>query len=291
MSNDPQYLIVGSDGSIGSALLRNLPPGEALGTSRRTPAPENQIFLDCGGDLRDWPIPDGVQVVINCAAVARLEACKRDPQGSRRVNVESVVTLAEKCAEAGVFFIHLSTDKVFSGQRPRMPVDAPFAPTTEYGRQKADAERPLLSMLSAGAPLLAIIRLTKVLPPGMALLRSWRESLEAGQVIRPFADMTLAPVSLPFVVQMITLVAERKCSGLFQLSGDRDISYAELAGELAKYLSADSELVQPVEAAKTNLYEETIPPYTSLDTSQTTAVLGVSIPDTMATVSWAFSTL
>ncbi len=287
LARNPHFLIVGSDGTIGSALLQALP--QAIGTTRRPPG-SRQIHLDLSGDLHTWKIPGSVEVLINCAAVTKLEACKRDPVGSRRVNVEAVMTLAEKCRQAGIFFIHLSSDKVFSGQVPNVAPDAPFAPVTAYGRQKAEAERYLLNLPSEAISL-AIVRLTKVLTPAPPLFRNWRDALQRGEVIHPFADMTLAPVPLPLVVQTIKQIAEECHRGIFPLSAGLDVSYAEVAGYIAKRLAADSSLVQSVSAAQTGAFDEAVVPYTSLDCAATQEQLRTDIPPVWATIDWAIRPL
>ena len=287
MAERPRYLVVGSDGTIGHALLQHLPPDQVLGTTRRVPDPEWQISLDLTQDLPNWQIPHGIQVLINCAVIGKLEVCKRNPEETRRINVDAAVALAEKCHQAGVFFIHLSTDKVFAGDRPRMPADAPFAPVTEYGRQKADAERPMLQMLAKGASL-AIIRLTKVLVPGMALFRDWRDALLRGEVIHPFSDMTLAPVRLPDVIEVVACVARDRHTGIFQMSGERDISYAEAAYYLADQLGVSSELVQPLNVSQVGLSIENVPLYTSLDMQILQERIARILPSTWDAIHWTF---
>src|SRR5687768_17602337 len=96
------WLIIGSDGTVGKALLgylQRFTDIKAIGTTRRLPVSSHQLFLDLSDDLTEWQLPEDVQVVVNCAAIASLEACKRAPESSYRVNVQSVIELANKCHE------------------------------------------------------------------------------------------------------------------------------------------------------------------------------------------------
>jgi dTDP-4-dehydrorhamnose reductase len=285
-SHLPRYLIIGSDGTIGNALLKHFNQHEvqAIGTTRRLLVSQSadQIFLDLNDGLANWHIPAGIEVVINCAAVARLEACKRDPVGSRRINVESVIAIAEKCRERGIFFVHLSTDKVFSGQSPHMPADAPFSPITEYGRQKAEAETYLLKLLEVSSSL-TIVRLTKVLTQGMSLFHNWLEALLKGEVIHPFRDMTMAPVAWPFVLKVLEYVVAKQRTGIFQLSADQDISYAEAAIYLAYRLDVPMNMVKPINVIDAHLFQESIPCYTSLNIGRIQLELGIR-PEIVYTV-------
>ena len=87
--------------------------------------------------------------------------------------------------------LFLSTDKVFDGTRPQVPADAAPCPVSEYGRQKAAAEAALVERMRQSAPA-AILRLAKIVSPGMDLLRQWIANLGAGKPIRAFDDMMMA---------------------------------------------------------------------------------------------------
>ncbi len=174
-----KILIVGGDSEIASATAAHLQRAGfdiAATTRRRERVAADRPFLDLGGPVADWPIPDGVTGAAVCAAIARLADCTRDPIGSARVNVTGTVALADRLLMRGIPVLFLSSDKVFDGTRPLVPADAPTCPVSEYGRQKAAAEAALRERMGAGAPA-AILRLAKVVSPGMELLRQWIASL------------------------------------------------------------------------------------------------------------------
>ena len=56
--------------------------------------------------------------------------------------------------------------------------------------------------MQRGAPV-AILRLAKVVSPGMALIDGWVEALRAGKPVRAFHDMTLAPTPTEMVCAAI----------------------------------------------------------------------------------------
>ncbi|MBE0409032.1 MAG: sugar nucleotide-binding protein, partial [Anaerolineales bacterium] len=55
--------------------------------------------------------------VINCAALAIVDACEQDPVLARKLNVELPKKLANIVARGGARLVHISTDAVFDGQR------------------------------------------------------------------------------------------------------------------------------------------------------------------------------
>ena len=55
--------------------------------------------------------------LINCAALANLEACEEHPEQARILNTDLPGELAEACAKRSIRFVHISTDAVFDGKK------------------------------------------------------------------------------------------------------------------------------------------------------------------------------
>lgn len=238
------HLVIGSNGLIGTA-LRTLFDAEGapyLATSRLLTS--ERLALDLAADPQDWRLPRGVTTAFLCAAETKLDACDTEPLRTASINVSRTADLAGQLVSRGAFVVYPSSNLVFDGSRAIYRPDDPLTPLTEYGRQKAAAEEKLAG-LGEGV---AIVRLTKVLHPGMGLFRDWKASLLRGEVIRPFGNLFISPLSPAFVARALRAIAERKLSGITQLSGDRQISYADCAWALAEGLGCNSRLVQPAEA-------------------------------------------
>lgn len=245
MTQDTVTLIVGSDSFIGSALMAYLQStGEPVaGTTRRY----NELdishgYLDLYKDIRGWKCPWPVNAAVICAGVTGLEACRQDPAGSFRINVEGIYSLIENLVERGVFVIYLSTNHVFDGSVPYRLPDDTTSPITEYGRQKAEVEK----RISKFGNYVSIVRFTKVLGSESSILSEWRKALKNKQVIYPFSDMFMAPVPLFFAISVLDKVRLTHFSGILQVSGNRDISYADSAYRGAELLGGESSLVQPI---------------------------------------------
>jgi dTDP-4-dehydrorhamnose reductase len=276
MSSPSESLVIGADGQIGRAILAALAAhGEtALGTVLQGPAAAGHCVLDLASDPQDWPLPRRVSTAYLCAAVTSLDACRRDPEGTALVNVQRTVAMARRLVERGAFVVFLSSNQVYDGAVPFRRQSDPPCPRTEYGRQKAEAERQLLALGSSAA----VVRLTKVLTPAAPLLAAWRRALRAGEIIHPFSDMVMAPLSLPFTVAALEKVAAARKPGIYQLSADRDVSYAEAARRLAAGLPAAAALVEPIESRQAGVPAEAVSPHTTLDMTRAQSELGLPPP-------------
>jgi dTDP-4-dehydrorhamnose reductase len=276
------FLLVGGDSEIGKAVaayLRRRHP--TLATTRRAlNSADDRIGLDLSGDLSAWEPPAGVTAACICAAVARLADCANDPAASTRVNVTGTLALAERLLARGIHVIFLSTTQVFDGCTPQAPADAPTAPVSEYGAQKARAEAGLRSLMGRTAPV-AILRLAKVVSPQTVPLCGWKAALAARRSIHPpaFDDMTMAPTPIGAVARAIEAMMSDRVSGVFQLTGPRDVTYAEAARYLARRLGADLSLVETKGFASARLPVGAAPPHTTLDSTALRERYGIVVPD------------
>ena len=275
------FLIVGGDSEIGTAAYRAMKAQGATvaATTRRSErvAPDRP-FLDLAAPLDDWAPPPGTQAVCLCAAIARLVACADDPKGSAHINVVQTLALVEKLLARGIAVLFLSTNQVFDGRTSHERAEAPHSPVSEYGRQKARAEAGLLRQMESGAPV-AILRLAKVMSDTMPLVGGWIKDLTAAEPIRVFNDLALAPTPTDLACTAIAALLQDRARGIFQLTGPRDVTYADIGRFLATYLDADEKLVNETSARVAGLPEGSTPLNTTLDSSLMRVNYGLEVPD------------
>ncbi len=292
MNQAETVLVVGADGMIGRALAERLAVrGRHVVCTTLVPTP-GAVVLDLARDAAEWAPPPAATAYL-CAAVTSQDQCRAEPAKSRGVNVEGTLALAEKLVRQGTHVVFPSTNLVLDGRTPHQPADAPYAPQTEYGRQKAEAEQRLRRL-----PGTCVVRFTKVLGRATPLLLGWIAALREGQPIRPFSDMLLAPVPLDFAVEALLKVAARRAEGVVQVSAEKDITYAEAARFVADCLhvplsvsgrgaGGEGGLVQPVAVADSGIAIEYVPNHTTLDTTRLQHEFGLVPPLVWAAITLA----
>lgn len=275
------FLIIGGDSEIGGAAfaaLKSQGRAAAATTRRRDLVGGDRPLLDLAAPLEGWEPPGNAASACVCAAVARLADCAADPQASAHINVTQTLALVDKLLRRGIYVLFLSTNRVFDGRVPQVPPDAPHSPVSEYGRQKARTEAALLEYMARGAPI-GILRLAKVVSPRMPLLQRWIADLAGGKAIAAFSDMTLAPTHIASVCSAIGYLLTDRVSGVFQLTGPRDVSYVEVGRFLAGKLGAEPSLVHVTSARAAGLPEGATPLHTTLDSSALCDRFGLEVPD------------
>jgi len=271
-------LVIGADGGLGNALARRLVASRipVIGTSRRHDS--QSLKLDLTSDPSSWELPPQIGVAYLCAAITSIDRCQKQPVETRLVNVEHTLILANRLHQLGAHLVFLSTNQVFDGSQPHRQAEDDVCPFTEYGRQKAEVEREVLAMGGA------VVRLTKVFAQPPALFRTWADDLWAGKPIAPYQDMLISPVSVSCIGDVLVEVGTRRRSGILQVSGEADISYADIAWRIAMRLGVRAELVQPRSAIEIGLSPEMAPRYTTLDTTRLRHEFGIIPPPCMSTI-------
>src|ERR1019366_5438308 len=106
---------------------------------------------------------------------------------------------------------------------------------------------------------------------------NWLKDLSAGCPVNAFSDYRCSPISLSTVVAGINRVAVERRAGVWQFSGAADVSYAELAQQVARLSGAESSLVN---ATPTPLgLMEHLPWHTTLDARRACSELQLVFPE------------
>ena len=275
------WLVVGADSIIGSRVVQTAERRghSVIGTTRRAPLGAGRYYLDMAAESFDtYSFPSGVEAACICAAVARLNQCAEDPAGSEFINITQSVSLIKSLITAGVYVIFLSSNQVFDGLKPNVLVNERRHPVSEYGRQKAVTETVIEDLMRAGAPI-SILRLSKVVLPEAGIFSDWIGNLENSRAITAFGDMSLAPIPVTTVADVILHMMQRRLKGVFQLSGPDDTTYLNMAKRLCQELGRPQSLIRVTSASLAGMPPGAAPPYTTMDPAPLSEHLHLDRPD------------
>ena len=282
-------LVVGGDGFIGRALteyLRNAGEDVTPTTIEEVLPDKTWIHFDITQDIgRSRVLEDRYDVAFICSAITSLDECARNPVATAAINVEGVTRLAKHLFARSTYIVFFSSNQVFDGSRPFPPVTEPVSPVTEYGRQKAKAESAITGL--GGQSL--ILRMTKVLGGRQALFEQWAAAIRQGQDISPFSDMYMAPVPVTTVLSVLRLAVDKRTTGILHVSGDRDISYADIARMLAEKIGIKDAGIKPVSWRVARPSGEPFPIRTALDTTRLRLEFGIFAPESEWVIKNSFS--
>ena len=229
-----RVLLTGATGFLGHHLAAAL---TQRGTSVVTAGREGcDITLDLAEPQGFIAAIDGpaFDVVINCAAMSTMSACRRQPTLALKLNGKSPQDLA---SAAGCRFVQLSTDLVFDGDSaPYSAISTP-RPLSVYGMSKAAAEA------FEGAAWL-VLRLPLLFGPSFDGRRGATDMLRAGvgakEKVVLFTDEYRTPIHAADAAQgVVELALDRDVRGIRHVAGSERVSRWELCERFCAAVGID----------------------------------------------------
>jgi dTDP-4-dehydrorhamnose reductase len=218
-----KILIVGCNGQLGSDCMAVFGKDAAGVDFPEIDISERFQCLEKLDELRP-------SVIVNCAAYTAVDACETDP-ACWKVNADGPGFLAEWAAANRAFLVHVSTDYVFSGDKPLfepcVETDEP-SPISEYGRSKLSGEQAVLSS-GAGAAILRTAWLYGA--HGKNFLKTMlRLTLQnPDKEFKVVADQYGSPTWSYTLARQIKAVVEKEATGIFHASSEGYCSWYDLA--------------------------------------------------------------
>ena len=239
-----KVLIVGIEGTIGKGLSHEfIKIGIPFIGSSRTQSELSQIELNLE-DLNSLEIPNDLSHVILCAGITNQKYCEENYDESYKINVEAQQQLIKKIPDSCVV-IYLSSDTVFSQNKPRFYPNSELTPTNTYSKQKAQMETFVKTRKNH-----LILRLGKVFSDKIPLFDEWYELISREKEISAFEDYFCSPISLEFLCETIGLLIRNEARGTHHISSRRSISYYDLAKYWATLLGLNYKLISPALSAE-----------------------------------------
>jgi dTDP-4-dehydrorhamnose reductase len=211
-------------------------------------------------------------VVVHTAAIGDVDKCEVDKELAWRVNVEATLALVKEASKMGVYFLYLSTDYVFNGERGLYREDDVPNPVNYYGLTKLGAE----NVVRSGLDKYVIIRTSHIYGFGMGrknFARAVVESLSQGQKVRALVDQWLSPTLNTLLAKAIREIIEKDYAGVIHIAGER-ISRYDFAKAIARRFGFDENLIEPITMGDIQ-FKARRPRDSSLDTSRARSILRI----------------
>ena len=281
MSNG-RLLVTGASGLLGINLaLQQSEHHDVIGVINQTPLngvpfEVRQADLAQPGEaarLVDAVRPDRV---VNCAALADVDRCEKEPDLAQQVNADMPEELAAACARVGIPFVHISTDALFDGTKGNYSEDDELNPVNQYARSKLAGD---LAVLSA-YPQALVARVNFF---GWSLLgkRSLAEffyyNLSQDQPVKGFTDVYFCPMLVNDLSDILIAMVEKELSGLYHVFSPQSLSKYDFATLLARQFGFDETLISPTKVADFGLAAARSPLLT-MDSSKAAKDLGRELP-------------
>lgn len=185
-------------------------------------------------------------VIVNAAAVSEAGECLREPDSSRKLNVDLAIRLATLAKHLNARLIHISTDMVFDGKSGAYSTEDPPNPTSLYGRQKLEAEQALTDQAPGISTIVRVTLLTGNSPSGRrSLHEKLFETWAAGGVAKLFEDEIRQPCSAESLADVIVELCERPgITGICHWAGANALSRYEIGRRILDHFKLPPRLIE-----------------------------------------------
>jgi dTDP-4-dehydrorhamnose reductase len=209
-------------------------------------------------------------IVIHTAAIGDVDKCEIDKGLAWRVNVEATLALVKSVSKLNSYFLYLSTDYVFDGERGLYKEDDVPNPINYYGFTKLVAE----NIVRSGLERYSIVRTSHIYGFGMGrknFARAVIEALSQGQKIKALVDQWLSPTLNTLLAKAVRELVEMGYIGVIHIAGER-INRYEFAKAIARRFGFNEDLVEPI-TMRDIQFRARRPRDSSLDTSKARSML------------------
>lgn len=262
-----KILITGSNGLLGQKLVYKLHNKAGI-TCIATARGENRLVKQEGYiyeslDITDKKSVEAVfskhmpDVIINTAAMTNVDACETDKEGALLLNATSVAnqvgvleSLKQTIAAYQPHFIHLSTDFIFDGTHGPLDEKETPNPLSYYAETKLEAEKIVMSSAIDWAIARTVLVYGIVDNMSRSNIVLWvKSNLEQGKNINVVDDQFRTPTLAEDLADGCILIAEKRATGIYNISGKDFYSILQLANVVADYYGLDKSLIRPSKSA------------------------------------------
>lgn len=188
-------------------------------------------------------------IVVHGGAISKPDECEQDQWQAYLVNVEGTVTTLLNAAEQKSFFIYMSTDFIFDGEKGMYKEDDRASPINYYGKTKLEAEEAVKEYEYNWAIVRTVMVYGKPILSRSNILSIVKEKLEKGEPYKVVDDQVRTPTYVEDLAAGIVQIIEKKATGVYHLSGKDVMTPYQMACKAADYLGLDKSLIQRVTAA------------------------------------------
>lgn len=285
-------LVTGASGFLGSTFLREAAAAgrsfvAAYGRGTWAPPPPPGVRavsadLTRPGAAQELVNNVGPGWVVNCAGLANVDECERDPLRAHLLNAELPRALASACADSGAGLVHISTDSVFDGRTGGYSEKGEPGPLNVYASSKLEGERAVCDAFPAA--LVVRTNFIGVSRSRRAGLADWITSeLAAGRRVPGFTDVIFAPLLANDLSRILLSMIDAGLAGLYHAAACDACSKYEFACMVADAVGSDRALVDRTELKSAKLAAAR-PLNTSLSPRRLEAALGISMPSVATAV-------
>ena len=256
-----KILITGANGLLGQKLVKLLLPKKevkliatARGESRLSSYGEvayESLDITNREEVLNVVEKHQPDAIINTAAMTNVDQCETEKEGCDALNIDAVRYLNEAAEKVGAFFLHLSTDFIFSGEEGPYDEDGVPAPVNYYGESKRLGEEVVFKSKTKWAIARTVLVYGIVPDMSRSNIILWvKGSLESGKTIQVVDDQWRTPTLAEDLAMGCYLIIKHQAQGIYNISGGDMLTPYNMAMKTARFFNLDESLINKTDSTK-----------------------------------------
>ncbi len=252
-----KVFVTGANGFVGSYVVAQLlADGHEVFASSRTGdlssfnTNKNYRFIQVDfsdpfslHDAFEFVQPD---VVVHSGAMSKPDDCELKQADAFDTNVFGTVQLLLNAETCKSFFIYLSTDFIFDGEKGMYKEDDKPAPVSYYGKTKMDAEEAVMEYQHGWAIVRTSFVYGKPLYGRGNFITMIAEKIKTKQPFKVVNDQLRTPTYVADLANGIAAIVKQRAEGVFHIAGKDVLTPFAMSEAVAAYLGIPDHLLSPV---------------------------------------------
>ncbi|MCH5600737.1 SDR family oxidoreductase [Niabella ginsengisoli] len=230
-----KVFVTGSNGFVGSYIVNQLlQDGHEVFASSRTGdsssfnSNKNYRFIQVDfsdpfslHDAFEFVQPD---VVVHCGAMSKPDECELNQSDAFDANVFGTVQLLLNAETYKSFFVHLSSDFIFNGEKGMHLEEDKPDPISYYGKTKLQAEEAVMEYQHDWAIVRTVFVYGKPFYGRDSFITMIAKKLKNNEPFKVVNDQIRTPTHAEDLAKGIVAIVNKRATGVYNLAGKRCIN-------------------------------------------------------------------
>lgn len=186
------------------------------------------------------------EIIVHAGALSKPDECELNREAAFRTNVLGTIHLLKQASRMKSFFIFISTDFVFSGEKGMYKEEDETGPVNYYGETKLLAEQEVKNYAFAWNIVRTVLVYGKPVSGRQNILTNTALALKKGEPLKIFDDQLRTPTYVEDLASGIISSIEKKAAGVYHISGEDVLTPYQMSVAVAKHLNLDASLITKV---------------------------------------------
>ncbi len=185
-------------------------------------------------------------IVVHAGAMSKPDDCELNKDNAFLINVTGNIYLLKAAKEFKSFFVFISTDFVFDGEKGMYAEHEERNPVNYYGQTKLLAEDEVMQYEHDWSIVRTVLVYGKPVTGRHNILTNTAQALKKGEPLKIFDDQVRTPTYVEDLAKGLVAIVEKKAKGIYHIAGEDVRTPYQMTVAVAEYLALNASLIAPV---------------------------------------------